>query len=78
MLAANSGSLLDMPARTGICIGHRQSNEWAILPWDLDLSMDGLEYAKHFFDNALYTDDWSPGHVDRRRAHLFNIPRRAR
>ncbi len=53
-----------------------RSGEWAILPWDLDLSFGRVWNTQNtYFDNALYTDDYVvTGTSIRLVAHLFNNP----
>ena len=53
-----------------------RSGEWAILPWDLDLSHGRVWNEQNtYFDNALYTDDFVvSGTSIRLISHLFNNP----
>ena len=61
MLAANSVIRnIDMHSKNwyAYCDTGR-SGEWAILPWDLDLSFGRVWNTQNtYFDNALYTDDY--------------------
>src|SRR5687768_8617409 len=52
------------------------TGEWAILPWDLDLSHGRVwNEANTYFDNALYTDGFVVnGTSIRLVSHLFNNP----
>lgn len=53
-----------------------RSGEWAILPWDLDLSFGRVWNTQNtYFDNALYTDGYVvTGTSIRLVAHLFANP----
>jgi hypothetical protein len=53
-----------------------RSNEWAILPWDLDLSAGRTWNTQNtYFDNALYIDGYVvTGNSIRLVSHLFSQP----
>jgi hypothetical protein len=53
-----------------------KSGEWAMLPWDLDLSFGRVWNTQNtYFDNALYTDDYViTGTSIRLVSHLFENP----
>jgi len=79
MLAANSVIRnIDMHSKNWyIYRDTGRSGEWAILPWDLDLSHGRVWNQQNtYFDNALYTNDYVVnGASIRLVAHLFQNPR---
>ena len=78
MLAANSVIRnIDMHSKNWyIYRDTGRSGEWAILPWDLDLSQGRVWNTQNtYFDNALYTDGFVVnGTSIRLVAHLFSDP----
>ena len=78
MLAANSVIRnIDMHSKNWyIYRDTGRSGEWAILPWDLDLSAGRVwNEANTYFDNALYTDGFVvTGTSIRLVSHLFANP----
>ncbi|HOW65168.1 MAG TPA: lamin tail domain-containing protein [Candidatus Paceibacterota bacterium] len=78
MLAANSVVRnIDMHSKNWyIYRDTGRSGEWAILPWDLDLSHGRVWNTQNtYFDNALYTDGFVvTGTSIRLVAHLFQNP----
>jgi hypothetical protein len=78
MLAANSVIRnIDMHSKNWYVYRDTgRSGEWAILPWDLDLSHGRVWNTQNtYFDNALYTDGYvATGDSVRLVAHLFANP----
>ncbi|HEX7860702.1 MAG TPA: CotH kinase family protein [Verrucomicrobiae bacterium] len=54
----------------------RRTGEWAVLPWDVDLSL-GRNWTKTYFDERIYSDNpltlYRAGRKDQGRNPLYNI-----
>lgn len=78
MLAANSVIRnIDMHSKNWYVYRDTgRSGEWAMLPWDLDLSFGRVWNTQNtYFDNALYTDDFVVNSTSIRLvSHLFANP----
>lgn len=78
MLAANSVVRnIDMHSKNWYAYRDTgRTNEWALLPWDLDLSQGRVWNTQNtYFDNALYVDGFVVnGTAVRLAAHLFSQP----